>query len=632
MKKLALSLAAVSLAFMAGAQSLNIGEGNVMYNFSSSTTGLMEYSNGGRMLTIGENVFEISEATVIKVVDETLDDNTVTVEYADTQAFVTVAGNIAPHITATVDGAHVVVNQGDGVGSATGEITYVLSGASPDGSFVFNGDYKATIELQGLTLTNPTGGVIDIQNGKRIEFSSKNGTVNTIIDGSGDQKGAIYCKGHLEFKGKGELNVIGNASHAIAAKEYVSMKNCTINVHKAAKDGISCAQYFLMESGTLNISGVDGDGIQADYKESKEADRESEDTGSITISGGELNITLNGVAAKGLKSEGNCQIDGGTVNITNNGAGEWDSAKLKTKAAACIGADGDVIFDGGTTTLTATGGGGKGVSCEGTFKASRGELNITTTGGVLAYVNGQLNQNYTGNTDRLDSDAKSSPKGIKADTEVILNGTTINIKTTGNNGEGIESKGVLYIHKGDITVRAKDDAINSSDDMYIYGGNVDVISTNNDGLDSNKSIYIFGGEVRTFGGSSPECGLDANHEEGYTVYFKGGYVLAVGGSNSLPSNEGSIQPYVTVNGQITGGNEISISNAGNKLYTFTVPEDYTKPSGGNGGWGPGGGNGGNMQILISVPGMTAGTTYTVTNGTTTSNANAQLTGSNGRPW
>lgn len=40
----------------------------------------------------------------------------------------------------------------------------------------------------------------------------------------------------------------------------------------------------------------------------------------------------------------------------------------------------------------------------------------------MAYVNGTLSNNYTGNTDRLDSDLKSSPKGIKADGDILING------------------------------------------------------------------------------------------------------------------------------------------------------------------------------------------------------------------
>ena len=645
MKKLYLFILAVALGLTVNAQtSINVVDvqgtpSSVFYNFDAEKVGYMPFSNGGKTVTICENEYNLTDQCYLLCNDKVLEDNTVEIEYKEELAIVTVAGNIAPYVTATFNGAHVTINQSDKVGDSTGEILYILKGKSSNGSLILNGSYKCGLELQGLTLTNPTGAAIDIENGKRIEFSSKNGFENFLEDGKdGKQKAALYCKGHLEFKGKGTTTITGNTGHAVAAKEYVEMKNCTLNILGAVKDGISCTQYFLLESGNLNISNVDGDGVQVDFNESDASKREKEDTGTITIEGGTVNISLSGVASKGLKAEGDFISKGGEVKITNSGAGEWDSSKLKTKASSCIGIDGDVTIDGGQFNLTATGGGGKGISCDGTFTMNRGNIEISTSGGVLAYVNGQLNQNYTGNTDRLDSDSKSSPKGIKADTEVIINGGDIYVKTIGNNGEGIESKGILTVNDGNITVRAKDDAINSSSHMYIKGGNIDVIATNNDGLDANGSIYIQGGVIRAFGGTSPECGIDANSEEGYTVYITGGYLLAVGGGNSYPNNSNlSTQPYVTTSGQIKGGTNISISGTGIEPYTFIVPEDYTTPSGGNnGGWGPGGGsNNGNMTIMISVSGMTNNTSYTVNDNGTTSTATSRLTGGSGgggRPW
>lgn len=45
---------------------------------------------------------------------------------------------------------------------------------------------------------------------------------------------------------------------------------------------------------------------------------------------------------------------------------------------------------------------------------------MKTTGGMFAYVNGKEYTNYTGNTDNLSSDHKSSPKGMKIDGNVDL--------------------------------------------------------------------------------------------------------------------------------------------------------------------------------------------------------------------
>ena len=100
-------------------------------------------------------------------------DGTIGVVYDGTSAKVTVAGNIAQYVTPIVSGAHVSIAQSDDLAT---EITYNLSGSSSDGEFYMSGSYKATIELNGLTLTNATpvnsGAAVHIQNGKRSSSAS----------------------------------------------------------------------------------------------------------------------------------------------------------------------------------------------------------------------------------------------------------------------------------------------------------------------------------------------------------------------------------------------------------------------------------------------------------------------------
>ena len=550
-----------------------------------------------------------------------LEDNTVVVYYNEEEATVVAASNIAEYVSATISGAQVSLTQSGDVNDAIGEITYILNGGSSNGSFTLEGSYKSTVMLNGLSLTNKSGAAIDIQNGKRIKVKLADGTFNSLTDSSdGNQKASLYCKGHLEFSGSGSLNVVGNTAHAISAKEYIEIKKSEITVTKAVKDGINCNQYFLMESGTVNISGTGDDGIQVSYKD--DTDREAEDTGTLTINGGSLNISVTADAAKALKADNDIIIAGGTINANVSGNGIWDSEKSKTKASACLGADNNVEISEGTLTLTATGSGGKGINCDNEFNFSGGNLNISTSGGMLVYSNGSLNHNYTGNTDRIDSDMKSSPKGVKADGNVTISGGEIYVKTTGNGAEGIESKSELTVEDGKITIRAKDDGINSSDNMYIKGGILDVISTSNDGLDSNKNLYISDGVTMAYGASGAECGLDANDEQGYSVYFTGGYILAAGGRNSVPKNSNSTQPYITANFTLTAGSEVSVGSGDKTLYTFTIPSDYGSSSNGSrAGGGPGGNSSGNL--LISAEGMISGSSYTIKSGSSSTTATAK---------
>lgn len=626
MKALSIS-AALLLAGItgAGAQTLRVVEGGTVYSFPASQTGTMNFSAGETIEILGRT-FSLSEIEPMKVTsDEAMADNLVIIDYSGASASVSVAGNVARFLDVTIDGANVAITQSDELGDDTGEITYRLSGESSDGSFTLTGNYKASLELTGLTLTSTTGAPIDIQNGKRIAIRTAEGSINTLTDAAtGSQKGCLSCKGHLEFKQKGTLRINALKSHGIYAKEYIELKNTQIYILAAAKDGVNCNQYFTMESGLLSIRGVGDDGIQVAFKDA--TDREAEDTGTFTLKGGTLDVEITAAGAKCVKADGDVVISKGEITAATSGAGLWDADKLKTKASSCIGADGTVTISGGTLTLSASGGGGKGISCDGELLISDGTIGITTTGGVLAYVNGNLNQNYTGNTDNLNSDYKSSPKGIKCDSNITISGGSISISTKGNGGEGIESKQILTISGGTLSIRAKDDGINSSGNMYITGGDIDVISTGNDGIDSNADIYISGGTLRSFGAGSPECGIDVNSP--HAIYFTGGLILAAGGANSAPSNSSSTQAYVLPGVSVQGGTTVSISSGSETIASFEIPADYGTTrgpgGGGPGGWNPGGSS--SSGLLISAPELVSGQSYTVTYGSSTTTATARLTG------
>lgn len=633
MKHIILTFLAAIGTFSLNAESLNVNFGNISYNFPASEAGEMTYSNA-ESLTINGNVFNLSEVTSLKVVDEELDENTVNIIWEDNDAYVVIAGNLTQYVTAKINGGHVTIDQSKEVSADTcGEITYILSGSSDNGSLLMNGSYKSTIQLTGLSLNNPDGAAIDIQNGKRIDFKVAEKTENFLSDGfDGDQKGCLVSKGHLEFKQKGTLNIIGNNSHAIYSKEYVTIKNTTLNILGAKKDGINCTQYFAMESGNLTIIGIDEDGIQVEYKDS--TDREDEDTGEINIAGGTLNIIVTADACKALKAEGDITIEDGELIALVSGNGTWDSSKSKTKASACIASDQQIIIDGGILSLTATGSAGKGITCDGDFTVNEGDITIVTTGGVTAYVNGSLQQNYTGNTERLDSDMKSSPKGIKANGDIFINNGFLDITTAGKGGEGIESKATLTIAGGIIKVRSYDDATNSSDDTIIEGGDLDLMSIGDgDGIDSNGNIRIKGGRISVFGAARPEEGFDAG--DGYKIFFTGGEILAYGGGgNSVPSSSESTQAYITVNQNFSAGDEVTVEDNGETILSFVIPSDYTS-SGGNGG-GPGmpknaplfapvgGGGFGNTEngLLLSCPAMVSGNSYTVKIGSSSYSATA----------
>ena len=631
MKKVGMMIIALLLTIVAGAQTLNVQVGDVTYQFPAAQTGDMTYSNG-TTLTIMDKEFAISDITGMVVDKSEVTDNQVTVSYNGTMAKVTVAGNVAQYLTPVVSGAHVSIAQSDDLAE---EVTYTLSGESTDGEFYMSGSYKATVELNGLTLTNTTpvksGAAVHIQNGKRIKVKVCNGTVNTLTDAvGGSQKGCLYVKGHAEFAQKGTLNIIGNVKHGIKTGEYMTLKNATINITKAAGDGINCAQFFQMTSGKIAISGVSDDGIQCDIEDStagstgETTDHEDEDTGNIYLEGGDITASVTADAAKAIKAEGDIRATGTNVTATTSGGGVWDADKVKTKSSSCMSADGNMLISGGTLTLTSTGAGGKGINVDGNFTATGGSVTINTSGNaVVASSTGTLSVvTSSQQLDNYDSDYKSSPKGIKVDGAIVISdNAVISVTTTGAGGEGIESKTSIDITGGQTTVNASDDGINASKntstggsgDLTISGGYVFSKSSGNDGIDANGNCYIKGGLVYAIGTTAPEKSIDANTEEGKKLYITGGTIIAVGDLENGASISGGTCKSAS---SWTANTWHALYNGGTLVAAFKTPASSGNSGGGPGGWpgggGPGGGPGGGSQKLIvytsSTPTVKSGVT------------------------
>jgi hypothetical protein len=628
MKKVCLIITALLLTIVAGAQTLNIQVGDVTYQFPAAQTGDMTYANSSTLTIMGKE-FTISDITSMVVDKSEVVDNQVTVAYNGTSAKVTVAGNVAQYLTPVVSGAHVSIAQSDDLAE---EVTYTLSGESTDGEFYMSGSYKATVELNGLTLTNTTpvksGAAVHIQNGKRIKVKVYNGTVNTLTDAaSGSQKGCLYIKGHAEFAQKDTLNIIGNVKHGIKTGEYFTLKNSTINITKAVGDGINCAQYFQMTSGTITISGIGDDGIQCDIDNTttgstgETTDHEDEDSGNVYLEGGDITINVTADAAKAINAEGDIRATGANITATTSGGGVWDTDDKKTKSSSCLSADENMIISGGTLVLTSTGAGGKGINVDGNFTATDGSVTINTSGNaVVASSTGTLSVvTSSQQLDRYDSDYKSSPKGIKVDGAIVISdNAVINVTTTGAGGEGIESKSSIVITGGQTTIYATDDGINASKntstggsgDLTINGGYVFSKSSGNDGIDSNGNCYIKGGLVYAIGTTSPEKSIDANTEEGKKLYITGGTIIAVGDLESGASISGGTCKSAS---SWTANSWHALYNGGTLVAAFKTPASSSSSGGGPGGWSGGGGSQKLIVYTSSTPTVKSG--ITVTDGT-----------------
>jgi hypothetical protein len=331
-----------------------------------------------------------------------------------------------------------------------------------------------------------------------------------------------------------------------------------------------------MKSGTVTISGVGDDGIQCDLggttSTGETTDHEDEDTGNVYLEGGTLTITTTAAASKGIKADGSMTVSDGTYTISTTGSAAWDSDDSEVKACAAMSADGNMTISGGTLTLSSTGAGGKAISVDGTLSISGGVTSAITTG-QIAYCQSTSNTTIrtttsSSTTERLDDALKTSPKAIKADGAMTINGGTTYAKASYH--EAVETKSTLDVTGGVIYAYSADDAINSASTMTLSGGYVGAYSTGNDAIDSNGNLYIKGATVFAYTTkSSPEVAIDANTEGGYKLYVQSGTVYVY---PSLESGSSLTQSCYTAS--LSTSNWYSFTQDGT-AFAFKVPYSGT---------------------------------------------------------
>ena len=472
-------------------------------------------------------------------------------------------------VTITIDGNNVTANHG-----STEGVCYVVTGKTTDGSLVINGNTNFELNLNGADITSASTTAIDIE-GKGNAYLVVNGT-NKVKDGTtADHKAAIYSKGKLLISGDGSLEVYGTYKNGINGKTNIVIdKGVNLYVNSTANNGIKA-----------------GD--------------------NMYINGGIINVEVSADGGKAINGDADVVINGGRTTVIATGNGTWEADETlayggDSKAAAGIGSDATFYMNGGELYAKATGSGGKGVKADLEGYITGGKIRIITEGG-LYYSNGSTeSHNYTGNTDNLPAAYTSSPKGMKigykddtvTPTETYgvlkISGGDIMIRTSGNNAEGMESKGTLDITGGTLLVYAHDDAINSTGDMTISGGTTVAVGTNNDAIDANGNMYLKGGTIIACGAS-------------------GGYIFAIGGR--VDGNLGSTtQGIISATGSVSANSSISVSNGSKTLFTFTMPPvSYS----------------GSNVMIISTPDLSSGSTYTLTAGSSSASVTASNTISSG---
>ena len=421
---------------------------------------------------------------------------------------------------------------------------------------------KATLNLQGVSITSSVGAPIDILSGDKVEISAINGTKNTITDnrnsGSDATGGAIQSCVDLEIKGKGSLTVISKYNNGIDTNDDLDIKNLTLKV-TAPNNALKGNDSVTVESGNITTISTLGDGIKTTNYDVSDTGKQR---GIVTILDGMVTIYA---ACDGVDAAYDAVISGGNVAIYTASYSEYSENVTSATAA-------DVVVNPGFSSRRRPGGMGGGMgggmsegnpdavdySCKG-VKA----VNYVKISGGTVNVKSYDDSLHAGNVDVSGGTLTlyCNDDAIHGDNTVNISAGKINIQKS---YEGVEAP-VINFKGGTTHITASDDALNanaSNASLNISGG-VIYFNAGGDGIDSNHSVVMTGGVVLAQGPSNGGNGV-IDYDRSFT--FNGGLLLVTGanGMNQKPS--------------AAGGNTViakNISTNTNSYITLTVDGEVT---------------------------------------------------------
>lgn len=424
--------------------------------------------------------------------------------------------------------------------------TYSFSGKIANGYIIVNTTDDVKIILDNVTLTNPNGPAIIVENANNVIIELADGSVNKLTDGSTytnpEYEGCIFSNDDLIFQGNGKLTVIGNYKDGIATDDDLKIKSGTYIV-KSADDSLRGNDSVYIESGTFTLTSG-GDGI-------KSVNADDLSKGYVAIESGKFTINSE---SDGIQSSTKILITTGTFNIKTTGI----ISNVAGNSSKGLKASDNIVIENGTFTFN------------------------TTDDSIHS-------NNYVG-IKRGTFVISSKDDGIHADTEILIDGGKITIN---NSYEGIES-GDVTINGGNISITSKDDGINISggndsessrpgtDNYNTFTGKLIVnsgtlyINAEGDGIDSNGSIIIKGGTVKVDG-----TVRRGNTAVDYDKEFKitGGNLIAVGPNDShqiqnVSNSTTQASILFLLNDSVKGKVELK-DLSGNIIYSYSPSKTFS---------------------------------------------------------
>ena len=420
------------------------------------------------------------------------------------------------------------------------EGTYILSGDLENGKIVVDSEKtdKLQIVLNGANISCKGSAPIYVKQADKVFLTLANETTNTLTS-TGEYEtsednvdAAIFSKDDLTLNGTGILTVKSESGHGIVSKDDLVVTSGTYSIN-AASHGLSANDSIRIADGKFNItSGKDG--LHSENTDDTKL-------GYIYVADGEFNITAGYDA---LDASSAIQADGGTFDVTTGGG----SAKAASKR----------------------GGAPEGEKPSGERPKMPSRDGEKTTGEPPTDM--QNGEKPTGNSSTEES--TNSMKGLKAETNLVLNGGTYNIDSC---DDSIHSNKIVTITNGTYSIKSGDDAVHAEETTKITNGNINVTKSYEgiEGLD----IELKGGKITVV--AADDDGINAaggNDDSGTVEPFenKGGMNEATNGSITISGGTIDINASgdgIDANGNLTvtgGTTYVSGSeNGGNSALDYS---------------------------------------------------------------
>lgn len=167
---------------------------------------------------------------------------------------------------------------------------------------------------------------------------------------------------------------------------------------------------------------------------------------------------------------------------------------------------------------------------------------------------------------------------ISSDIDLSFEGAGY-LKVTSKNGEGIESKGNLYLNDGDYEVYSRNDCLNTGNGKSIeisvnsLKAIVSLDDERGDAVDSNGSIVINKGNIIAASRPGKDSGLDSD----LGTYINGGKVIATGDMDSTIMSD-SRQKYINImfDDKIMKGDIVLLKDSmGQAIFEYKTDREYS---------------------------------------------------------